>query len=91
MSAFYTFLSSLYNCFLKFILSIILLGEVLKILRGGAENFRRGAKYPSERCAPLRTSPPKIRPCTKLNWYYIHNENVQKKLKIKLPNTNITK
>ena len=28
MSAFYTFLSSLYNCLLKFISLIILLGEV---------------------------------------------------------------
>ena len=29
---FYTFLSSLYNCLLKFILLIILLGEVQKLL-----------------------------------------------------------
>ena len=31
MSAFYTFLSNLYNCLLKFISLIILLGEMLKI------------------------------------------------------------
>ena len=32
MSAFYTFLSSLYSCLLKFILLTILLGEVRKFL-----------------------------------------------------------
>ena len=40
MSAFYTFLSSLYNCLLKFIPLIILLGEVLKIL-GEVQSYPR--------------------------------------------------
>ena len=47
MSEFYTFLSSLYNCLLKFISLIILLGEVRKFL---GEVLKI--------CAP----PPKIRP-----------------------------
>ena len=58
MSAFYTFLSSLYNCLLIFILLIILLGEVQTFKRrGSAGNFRRGAKSSYVRCAPPRTSP----------------------------------
>ena len=49
MSAFYTFLSSLYNCVLKFILLIILLGEVQKFLgkvlkiSGEVQSHPRGA------------------------------------------------
>ena len=35
MSAFYTLLSSLYNCLLKFISLMILLGEVRMFLGGG--------------------------------------------------------
>ena len=54
MSAFYTFLSSLYNCLLKNLVNDIR----CKVLRGGAENFRRGAKSSQGKCAP----PPKIRP-----------------------------
>ena len=46
MSVFYTFLSSLHNCLLKFILLIILLGGGAKVFRGGAENFRRGKTSP---------------------------------------------
>ena len=48
MSVFYTFLSSLYNCLLKFILFTILLGEVRKFLwevlkiSGEVQNHRRG-------------------------------------------------
>ena len=51
MSAFYTFLSSLYNWLLKFISLIILLGEVLK-------NSEEVQSHP-RRCAPPRTSPKK--------------------------------
>ena len=41
MSAFYTLLSSLYNCLLKFISLIILLGVVRMFLGGGgAANLR---------------------------------------------------
>ena len=56
MSVFYTFLSSLYNCLLKFILFTVLLGEVRKFLwevlkiSGEVQSHRRG-------CAPPRTSP----------------------------------
>ena len=63
MSAFYTFLLSLYNCILKFISLIILLGEVrkflakvLKILAGVQSHPRGGAHLP----AP--PPPKKIRP-----------------------------
>ena len=61
MSAFYTFLSSLYNCLLKFILLIILgemrkfLGEVLTI-SGEVQSHPRGGGH-------LPALPPKIRPC----------------------------
>ena len=53
--AFYTFLSSLYNCLLKFILLIILLGEmrkfigeVLKISGEVQSHLRGGAHLPSK-------------------------------------------
>ena len=56
------FLSSLYNCVLKiyFVNNVIRGGA--KVLKGGAENFRRGAKSSKGRCAPPDTSP-KIPPC----------------------------
>ena len=64
MSAFYTFLSSLYNCLLELISLIILLGEVRtflgKVLKisGEVQSHPRGG---------LPTPPPKIRPCY-LHW-----------------------
>ena len=51
MSAFYTFLSSLYNCLLKFISLIILLGEVRKFLAkvmkisGGVQSHHPGGAH----------------------------------------------
>ena len=44
MSAFYSFLSSLYNCLLKSIPLIILLGEVLKI-SGDVPSHPRGGAH----------------------------------------------
>ena len=63
MSAFYTFLSSLYNCLLKFISLTILLGKVRKFLAkvlkilGGVQSYPRGGAH-------LPAPPPKkkIRP-----------------------------
>ena len=52
---YYIFLSSLYNCLLRFISLTILFGEVRKFLGEVLKNFRRGAKSSQER--PSRTSP----------------------------------
>ena len=56
MSAFYTFLSSLYNFLLKFISLIILLGQVRTFLGEVLKISREVQSHP--RCVP----PPKIRP-----------------------------
>ena len=61
MSAFYTFLSSLYNCLLRCISFIILLVEVRKFLgevlkfSGEVQSHPRGGVH-------LPAPPPKIRP-----------------------------
>ena len=53
MSAFYTFLSSLYNCLFK----RQLLGEDAKVLRGGAENLWRCKVVPREVCTSTHLPP----------------------------------
>ena len=55
---FYTFLSSLYNCLLKFTSLTILSGEVRKFL---GEVLKISGEVRSHPCAPPRTSP-NIRP-----------------------------
>ena len=54
---FYTFLSSLYNCLLKFILLIVLLGEVQKLLGEVLKISGEVQSHPMGRCAPPRTYP----------------------------------
>ena len=61
MSAFYTFLSSLYNCLLKFIWLIIVLGEVRKILEEALKISGEMQSHPW-RGAHLPTPSPQNKP-----------------------------
>ena len=63
MSAFYTFYQACIIVFqnLYFVNNII--RECAKVLRGGAENFRTGAKSSQGRWAPAPPPPPQLRPC----------------------------
>ena len=61
MFAFYTFLSSLYNCLLKLISLIILLGEVRKVL-GEVLKISEEVQSHPRGGAHLPAPPPKIRP-----------------------------
>ena len=58
MSAFYTFLPSLYNCLLKSISLIMLLGEVRTFLGGRCWKFQERCKVIPEE---VRTSPQIVR------------------------------
>ena len=64
MSAFYTFLSSLYNCLIKFI-SLIILREVRKFLGEVLKISGEMQSHPREVRTSQHPPPPKIRPWAK--------------------------